>query len=199
MQPKEINPEDPNTKDPYPDETNPKDLLGVKKAPLHLVPPALRIRTARALADGARKYGAYNWRQKAVKLSVYLAAMQRHIDAYWDGEECAPDSGYPHLDHAAACLAIIMDAAAIGKLVDDRPTKGGAAALLAEQDDTKPLGVCGTILVHASPIPDEVCDLEPGHDGRHNWPFERDFYVAAHEQAQRDADAMRAADNGFTG
>jgi len=125
-----------NIKDPYPGDVNPKDLLGIKKAPIHLVPPALVIQTAPALADGARKYGAYNWREKPVKLSIYLAAAQRHIMAYWDGEELSADAKVNHLAHASACLAIIFDAAAIGKLVDDRPTPGGASSLLAAQDGT---------------------------------------------------------------
>lgn len=123
-----------NAKNPYPDEVNPKDLVGIKKAAVHLVPPALRLLAAPAMQDGAEKYGPYNWREKAVKMSVYLAAAQRHIDAYWDGEELAEDSGIDHLSHAAACLAIIADARAIGKLVDDRPVPGGAPKLLKEQD-----------------------------------------------------------------
>jgi len=133
---KNIVADSPNVKDPYPEDQNPKDLLGVKKAPIHLVPPALRIAAAPALANGAAKYGPYNWRTKAVKLSVYLAAAQRHIDAYWDGEELAEDSGIAHLSHAIACLAIIVDAASIGKLVDDRPTPGGSPALMKEQDQS---------------------------------------------------------------
>jgi hypothetical protein len=137
---KVVDPDNPDTKNPYPDEVNPKDLLGVKKAPIHLVPPALRLLAAPAMANGAEKYGPYNWRTKAVKLSVYLAALQRHIDAMWDGEDVAPDSGIRHDSHAAACLAIIADARAIGKLIDDRPVPGAAPALLAEQDGT-PFGI----------------------------------------------------------
>jgi len=127
-------------KDPCVDEMNPKDLLGVKKSPVHLVPPALVIETAPAMANGADKYGPYNWREKEVKLSVYIAAAQRHLMAYWDGEDVAEDSGVNHLAHVAACIAIVLDAAAIGKLVDDRPPAGGAPALLARQDKTAPRG-----------------------------------------------------------
>lgn len=116
---------------------NPKDLVGVLKAPLGLVPPALVIETAPALANGAKKYGAYNWRTKAVKLSVYLEAAQRHLLAAQDGEEVAPDSGIDHLSHAAACLAIIFDARAMGKLVYDLPPPGPAGVLLARQDRSK--------------------------------------------------------------
>ncbi len=113
--------------------TNPKDLLGIKKCPLGLVPPALKIATAPAMADGARKYGPYNWRENAVRLSIYLDAIERHLNAYRDGENVAPDSKISHLAHMAACLAIIFDAEGIGKLIDDRPVSGPAPALMEAQ------------------------------------------------------------------
>jgi hypothetical protein len=118
------------------DSTNPKDALGVRKAPLRFVPPALAILASDAMADGARKYGPFNWRETSVRLSVYLEAAQRHLEAYRDGQDRAEDSGYLHLSHAAACLAIIADADALGMLIDDRPAPGPAAAMLAERDGT---------------------------------------------------------------
>jgi hypothetical protein len=90
------------------------------------------------MADGARKYGPFNWRETSVRLSVYLEAAQRHLEAYRDGQDRAEDSGYLHLSHAAACLAIIADADALGMLIDDRPAPGPAAAMLAERDGTQP-------------------------------------------------------------
>ena len=117
---------------------NPKDLIGTKKAPLHLVPPALAIRVAPVLALGAAKYGPFNWRQYPVKLSVYLEAAQRHLLAFADGQDLDPESGEWHVAHAAACLAIVLDAEGIGHLVDDRPSPGPAADLLAAQDHSKP-------------------------------------------------------------
>lgn len=121
-----------------PDSLNPKDLVGVKKAPLRFVPPALVIEAAPALAVGAERYGPYNWRETEVRLSIYLEAVERHVLAYRDGQDRAEDTGIHHLGHAAACIAIILDAGAIGKLVDDRPPPGGAAELLARQDRSAP-------------------------------------------------------------
>ena len=109
---------------------NPKDAVGQKRAPLHLVPPALRIYVAQAMADGAAKYGPYNFRETAILASVYYSACARHMDAWWDGEENAEDSGVHHLGHAAACLALLIDAIECDMLKDDRPTKGNAAGLL---------------------------------------------------------------------
>lgn len=110
--------------------TNPKDLLGIKKPHTFLVPPALSVHVARAMEDGARKYGPYNWRQNKVLASIYLSAAERHIKAWQDGENNAKDSGVHHLGHAAACLAILLDAEATGNLIDDRPTPGAYGALI---------------------------------------------------------------------
>lgn len=110
--------------------TNPKDALGIKKPNLHLVPPSFIIETAEAFRDGARKYGPYNWRDKKVSASVYQAAALRHLLCWYDGEDVAWDSKVHHLAHAAACLAIIIDAQCNNTLVDDRPTAGAAAGLI---------------------------------------------------------------------
>lgn len=115
------------------DETNPKDLLGATKPNLHLVPPALTIHTAKAMENGAKKYGPYNWRSKKVRATIYLDGALRHIVSYLDGEERAPDSGVHHLGHAAACLGILLDALETGNLIDDRPTPGKAAQIIERE------------------------------------------------------------------
>lgn len=115
----------------YPDD-NPKTAVGVTKVPLHLVPPVAAHYTAMAFADGARKYGPYNWREKRVSTSVYIGAAKRHLDAFWDGENESQDAKVHHLGHVMACCAIILDAMNLGKLNDDRPPAGSAAKLQAE-------------------------------------------------------------------
>ena len=115
----------------YPD-NNPKAAIGAKKAPLHLVPPSFVHYTSLAFEDGAKKYGAYNWRKLGVSASTYYAAAKRHIDAWWDGEELSADAKVHHLAHAAACLAVLLDAESIGKLIDDRPPAGAASKLQAQ-------------------------------------------------------------------
>ena len=119
------------------DGENPKDALGVKKVPLAYIPPIARLHLASALMNGAVKYGPWNWRKTHVKASIYLDAAQRHIEAWQDGEEIASDSGVHHLGHAMACLAILLDAAASGCLVDDRPLEksGAFCELLKKMND----------------------------------------------------------------
>jgi hypothetical protein len=109
---------------------NPKDLLGMKKPNLFLVPAVATVHIAEAMGNGAKKYGAYNWRENDVIASIYLAAAQRHILSWQEGEECAKDSGVHHLGHAAACLAILLDAEHTGNLIDDRPSGSGVADLI---------------------------------------------------------------------
>lgn len=125
---------------PKPEEEaeNPKDRLGLKKPRLALVPPASLVYEALAMQNGAEKYGPYNWREKKVKLMVYLDAALRHIESFVDGEECAEDSGVPHLAHAKACLGIIADAKETGNLEDDRPKAGAVSALIKKYTKGEP-------------------------------------------------------------
>jgi hypothetical protein len=117
--------------------TNPKDLLGIKKVQLNLVPPSSIIYQALAMEDGAKKYGPYNWRENKVIASIYVAAAMRHLQQWYDGEELAADSQKPHLAHALACLGIIVDAKETGNLVDDRPLPGAASSLIARLEQKK--------------------------------------------------------------
>ena len=48
------------------DDTNPKDLLGIKKPPISLIPSAGLIHEAMAMKNGAAKYGPFNLDRKSV-------------------------------------------------------------------------------------------------------------------------------------
>lgn len=111
---------------------NPKECQGQTKAPLHLIPPVALVAESIALLDGARKYGAYNWRETRVRATTYVSAIQRHLLAWLDGEEEAQDSGLHHLAHVRACTAILLDALYSDKLIDDRPIAGPAPEVLDE-------------------------------------------------------------------
>lgn len=105
--------------------SNPKDAIGSDKLPLHLWPETATAMGCLGLLDGALKDGRSNWRAVGIRPSIYVDAAKRHINAWFELEEIDPDSGLPHLAHAIACLAIIIDAQAIGKMNDDRNYKGG--------------------------------------------------------------------------
>jgi hypothetical protein len=105
--------------------TNPKDLIGSDKVPLHLFPETATIYGALAFLDGALKYGRANWRVAGVRASIYYDATKRHLSKWFEGEDIDEDSGLPHLAHALACIAILIDATEADKLKDDRMYKGG--------------------------------------------------------------------------
>lgn len=106
------------------EDTNPKTKFGLQKAQLHLSPSTALDAMAGAFTLGAQKYGAYNWRERTVSTSTYVAAAERHIRQYFERQNIDPESGHHHLGHAMACLAILIDADAFGCLIDDRPKVG---------------------------------------------------------------------------
>lgn len=118
---------DPSTKP-----TNPKDIIGSGKLPIHLWPTTATALGCLGLLDGLLKYGRSNYRAIGVRASIYYDAARRHLDAWFEGEDIDPDSGLPHLAHALACIAIIVDARAAGKLNDDRMFPGGHRNLIDE-------------------------------------------------------------------
>lgn len=109
---------------------NPKQVHSDKKVPLHLVPGAASAYIAMGLKEGARKYGAFNWRESDIESMTYVGAALRHIAAFVDGETIDPESGNPHLAHAMASLAILVDAMELGSVSDNRPKSGPAAKTL---------------------------------------------------------------------
>lgn len=117
---------------------NPKDAFGLAKPPLRLIPAASLMFMARVFGLGAKKYGPLNWRKAGVRHTVYLEAALRHILQALDGEKVDPESGQPHEAHAMACMAIVLDAKSVGKLIDDLPTPGNVAAVIAELTEKMP-------------------------------------------------------------
>lgn len=133
-----------------PDQSNPKDLMGVKKPRLSLVPPSAIVYAALAMANGADKYGPYNWRDKKVQVMIYLEAAMRHILQFQDGadldkvdtcegciertngaEKCRfGHSWLPHLAHALATVAIVIDALETDSAIDNRPKRGKTAEIM---------------------------------------------------------------------
>ncbi len=108
---------------------DPKKAFGDKKVPMHEIPPVAEAFISCAFYDGDLKYGFRNWRRDHIEARTYIAATLRHLQAWAECEELAPDSKLPHLGHAAACLCLLMDAQANKTLIDNR-VKGEFAAVL---------------------------------------------------------------------
>ena len=92
------------------------------KADLSLVPLVLIEATAKALMFGEQKYGRYNFR-KGFPNHRLIAACLRHVLAYQDGEDLDPESNLPHLAHATACIAMLLQCAKDGTLTETRYQK----------------------------------------------------------------------------
>lgn len=103
--------------------SNPKDLVGSTRIPLSIVSAIAIAEESLAMVEGMLKYGKYNYRAIGVRTSVYLDACHRHLQKYQNGEDRDPTTGVHHLGSARACLGVILDSAAQGKLTDDRPPR----------------------------------------------------------------------------
>lgn len=103
--------------------SNPKDSVGIKKAPLSTVSGPVLMEVGLAMMEGARKYGRHNYRQVGVRASVYYDATVRHLIDWWEGEDLDPDSGLSHVTKAIASLTVLRDSMIRGNWEDDRPPK----------------------------------------------------------------------------
>lgn len=111
----------PDTKD-----TNPKDAVGVRKAPMSTVSAAVLAEIGVAMLEGAAKYGKFNARVLGVRSSVYYDATMRHLLAWFEGEDIDPDSGLSHVTKAIASLVVLRDAMINKNVTDDRPPSSPA-------------------------------------------------------------------------
>lgn len=77
------------------------------KPPMSLVPPELALEVAKVLGYGAAKYARGQW-MRGMIFSSPVDALERHLAAWKRGEDRDPESGLPHLGHAACCLAFLL-------------------------------------------------------------------------------------------
>lgn len=61
------------------------------------------------LTFGAKKYSAHSWQSVERGEERYLAALLRHLTAHAKGEMNDPESGMPHLAHAACNAMFILE------------------------------------------------------------------------------------------
>jgi hypothetical protein len=90
-----------------------------EKTPYALLDPLYLELTAKVLQFGAKKYAAWNW-AKGMDWSRVYSALQRHLNAYWGGEELDPETGLPHLACASCCLMFLMRYQSNALGTDDR-------------------------------------------------------------------------------
>lgn len=127
--------------------SNPKDIVGIRKAPMSTVSLPVLAEVGVAMLEGALKYGRHNYRAVGVRSSVYFDAACRHLFSWWEGQDIDPDSDMHHITKLIACLTVLRDAQIQGKLEDDRPPQSPefyaqldkkAAALMDKYGDRNP-------------------------------------------------------------
>jgi len=90
------------------------------KLRMDLIPPEAVTALAEVLAYGAKKYGDRNW-EKGIRYSRVFAAVQRHLWAWWRGEDVDEESKLGHLQHALCGLAFLVTYEELGMIhMDDR-------------------------------------------------------------------------------
>jgi len=93
------------------------------KAELHQVPTSVINGIAKVLMYGAQKYEKGNFR-RGMKWTVPYDCLTRHMMLWLDGQELDEESGLPHLYHAAANIAMLIEFSETCPELDDR-FKGG--------------------------------------------------------------------------
>jgi hypothetical protein len=81
------------------------------KLRVDLLPIGALQEVAKVLTFGADKYGANNWQNVSPRSRYYGAAL-RHLWARARGGVTDPESGLPHLAHAACCILFLLSAEA---------------------------------------------------------------------------------------
>lgn len=98
------------------------------KPGMDLLPVAAKRAIAEVFDFGAKKYARHNWRN-GFNYSRLIAAMERHIDAFNDGEDNDPESGKSHLAHAGCCVLMLLESVIKGYGTDDRYKSPGSKAI----------------------------------------------------------------------
>jgi len=119
--------------------SDPKATLGVHKFPMSAVPACVMGEVGVAMLEGALKYGAFNYRKTGIEASTYYDAVNRHIKAWWEGEDFDVDSGMNHITKAIATLIVMRDSMINDKLTDNRPPRVKAGWVEELNQKTKEL------------------------------------------------------------
>lgn len=90
------------------------------KARYDLIPEGPLNEVAQVLNYGCNKYSARNW-EKGLLFGRCFAAMNRHMWAFWRGEDIDPESGLMHLAHVVCNAMFLMEYSLRGTGTDDRP------------------------------------------------------------------------------
>lgn len=92
------------------------------KPDLSLIPRPALEQMAYAFMHGEVKYGRYNY-CAGFDSHRLLAAAFRHLTQWQSGEDLDSESGYSHLGHALASIAMLLHIQELGTMRDTRYRK----------------------------------------------------------------------------
>lgn len=89
--------------------------------------PRFLLEMAQLLTDAQKKYGKFNF-AKGQHYTTMYDSLQRHSLSFYEGEDCDPESGRPHLVHIAVNAMMMYVSTLINDKnpelgLDDRPFK----------------------------------------------------------------------------
>lgn len=87
---------------------------GVKPERYDLIPVEAMALVAQLYGKGAEKYEAHNWR-RGYEWSKSYQALQRHVTAFWGGEDLDPEMQLPHL------ASVIFHALTLMTFMEEQP------------------------------------------------------------------------------
>ncbi len=95
-------------------------MKGQKPARFDLLPGDALALVAEHFGKGGAKYEDRNW-EKGYAWGLCFAALQRHVWAFWQGEDIDAETGSLHLTAAAWHALVLLTFATRGIGTDDRP------------------------------------------------------------------------------
>lgn len=87
---------------------------GTKPERYDLIPVEAMAKVAQLYGRGAEKYAAHNWR-RGYEWSKSYAALQRHSNAFWSGEDLDPEMQLPHL------ASVVFHALTLMTFMEEQP------------------------------------------------------------------------------
>jgi hypothetical protein len=90
------------------------------KPPLARLPLRALRQVALVQLYGAHKYDEFDNYRKGMETSRNASCAMRHIADHMDGQDMDPESGLPHLAHAACRILFMLENIAQGTAIDDR-------------------------------------------------------------------------------
>lgn len=87
---------------------------GSKLARYDLIPPIALLALAEHYGKGAAKYSDRNW-ERGYDWNLSFAALNRHLWAWWNGEDIDEETGSNHLD------AVMFHAVALRTFTETHP------------------------------------------------------------------------------